>query len=432
MQQRFSTLRRIEATEQAAGDLPEVLRPLGAFEHLFWLIDQNHPVHFAMAAEIEGDASPRAWRQALDRLQQRHPLLGVSIHAAPGRAPDFHRGEPAPIPLRIIEDDDPSSRWTVEAGEELATPFDATRAPLLRALLIQGHREATVVLSAHHAVADGMSLAFAIRDLLHALVGGALKPLPLLLSQEAILGDTVVMAGSDADAPEPAGPAAILRPRDDARPKVLALPLSERLTARLSDRARQEGTVHAALLAAMGIAGSSIADAWQGIPVRLTSPVNTRRALGVGEDFGVFVGAASSTFQSGASEVGVTDFWTLAREAKSGVAFGQTREGGAVVSALQHAVATVPDVATAASFAAAAFAREGMVSNLGRLPFGRRFGPLRLKALWGPAVLQGLTGEQTFGVATLDGVLTLTHSSYTPHARLLGAMQSVLAEACAA
>ena len=116
-----------------------------------------------------------------------------------------------------------------------------------------------MVLSAHHAV------------------GGALKPLPLLLSQEAILGDTVVMAGSDADAPEPAGPAAILRPRDDARPKVLALPLSERLTARLSDRARQEGTVHAALLAAMGIAGSSIADAWQGIPVRLTSPRSGRR-----------------------------------------------------------------------------------------------------------------------------------------------------------
>ena len=29
-------------------------RPLGALEKLFWLADQNRPVHFAIAAEVEG------------------------------------------------------------------------------------------------------------------------------------------------------------------------------------------------------------------------------------------------------------------------------------------------------------------------------------------------------------------------------------------
>jgi hypothetical protein len=65
-------------------DLSLALRPLGSFEHLFWLIDQSHPVHFAVTAEVEGDISPRDWRQALNRVQDRHPLLNVSIEGANG------------------------------------------------------------------------------------------------------------------------------------------------------------------------------------------------------------------------------------------------------------------------------------------------------------------------------------------------------------
>jgi hypothetical protein len=42
-----------------------------------------------------------------------------------------------------------------------------------------------------------------------------------------------------------------------------------------------------------------------------------------------------------------------------------------------------------------------------------------------------LEGEQTIGAATVGGTLSLLHTSHTPHAGLLEAMQSVLAEACA-
>jgi hypothetical protein len=56
-------------------------------------------------------------------------------------------------------------------------------------------------------------------------------------------------------------------------------------------------------------------------------------------------------------------------------------------------------------------------------------GAVKLKALWGPAALHGLEGEQTIGVATVDGSLYLTHTSHTAPARLLEAMQSVLVEA---
>jgi condensation domain-containing protein len=437
MQQHFSNLRRVaETTDEAVGDLSEILRPLGSFEHLFWLMDQSHPVHFAVTAEVEGDASPRAWRRALDRVQERHPLLRVSIDGAPGRAPAYRREEGTPIPLRIVEDDDPSSRWTVEVGEELATPFDTARAPLVRAVLIQGRRDAALILVAHHSVADGMSLAFAIRDTLRAIDGGALKRLPVPPPQDEILRGMLVQGGGPNEVEEaaPAGPASTLRQRNDARPKVQGLSLAETFTARLRDRARQERTtVHAALLAAVGVAGRMVSAPWRDIPVRLVSPVNTRPTLGVGEDCGVFVGAATSTFHPGVGELGATGFWDLARHAKSSVAFGQTQEGiAAVMSALQEIVGNCPDAATASESAATTFGREALLTNLGSLPFAGQFGALKLKALWGPSVLQGLEGEQTIGAATMGGALFLTYTSHTPHGGLLDAMQSVLIEACAA
>jgi hypothetical protein len=56
---------------------------------------------------------------------------------------------------------------------------------------------------------------------------------------------------------------------------------------------------------------------------------------------------------------------------------------------------------------------------------------LKLKAIWGPAVLDGSEDEQTIGAATVGGTLSLLHTSHTPHRGLLHEMQSVLAEACA-
>jgi len=94
----------------------------------------------------------------------------------------------------------------------------------------------------------------------------------------------------------PAGPGSTMRQRNDARPRVQGLCFSETLTGKLRERAREERTtVHAALLAALGIAGRRASAAWRDIPIRLSSTVNARGELGLGDDCGVFVGAASST-----------------------------------------------------------------------------------------------------------------------------------------
>jgi hypothetical protein len=435
MQQHFSNLRRVaETTDEAVGDFSEVVRPLGSLEHLLWLMDQSHPVHFAMIAEVEGDASPRAWRQALDRVQARRPLLRVSIDEAPAGMPEFRREEDSPIPLRIVEDDDPSSRWKIEVGEELATPFNPSEAPLARAVLIQGRRDAAFILIAHHSIADGMSLAFAIRDTLHALAGALSGDWLCRPSQDEILKGVLARSGEPGGGEEqtaPAGPATIRRQRDGARPEVQGLSLAPAFTARLRDRTRRERTtVHAALRAALAVAGRRVSAAWQDIPVRGVSPVNTRPTLGVGKDCGVFVGAVTSTLHPGLSELGATGFWDLARHAKSercprpdarghrrggvGAAGGRRRR-----TRRRHGVRVRGD------------AREGLLTNLGSLSFPGQFGALKLKAIWGPAVLDGSEDEQTIGAATVGGTLSLLHTSHTPHRGLLHEMQSVLAEACA-
>jgi hypothetical protein len=406
-------------TSRLALTASDTSRPLGSLEHLFWLLDQHRSVHFAVTAEIAGKASPDDWRDALDRVQARHPILSVRIEGSPASVPRFRREDAAPIPLRIVEGD-PKTRWEREVGEELATPFDPSQAPLIRAVLIDGSRDTGLILAAHHSIADGLSLAYAIRDTLAALSGEPLEPLPLARAQEQMLGVGAGPAG-------PAGPPARFRPLDDARPSVEGLRLTPALTTILADCARQEGTtVHGALCAAVAIAGRQVSADWQDGTVRIMSPINLRPSLDAGESCGLFVSATTGAFDGRA-----TGFWELARQAKAATALGRTRDSVvALLSAVGGVVGKGADIASVAEFAAGAFAHEAMLTNLGVLNFGSRFGALKLESLWGPAVLAGLEGAQTIGVATFDGSICLTHTSSAPAEGLLEAMRSILADAC--
>jgi len=110
----------VNATRQVARDQrdssavteseQDAIRSLGSLEHLFWLLDQHHFVHFAVTALISGETSPRDWRRALDRLQKRHPILSVCIDGEPDLVPLFRQADATPIPLRIVEDE-PELRW---------------------------------------------------------------------------------------------------------------------------------------------------------------------------------------------------------------------------------------------------------------------------------------------------------------------------------
>ena len=309
-------------------------------------------------------------------------------------------------------------------------PFDPSRAPLIRAVLIQGIRTTGFILAAHHSIADGLSLAYAIRDTLSAVSGGPFATLRSLRSQEEILaatGPTSVTSAADPQDNPPAANPATYRPLNEGRPSVEGLRLAPALTQRLRDRARREGTtVHGALSAALAIAGRQVLAPWREMPVRVTNPINIRPILGVGEDCGVFVGASTGVFEGHE-----TAFWQIAREAKLALSAGQKRDAiAALLAAIEGVVGDGMEIAAAAEFAANALAHEAVLTNLGVLAFDRKFGPLVLEEVWGPAVAMGFDGEQTIGVATINGSICLTHTTYTSSMGLLKEMGDVLAEAC--
>ena len=283
------------------------------------------------------------------------------------------------------------------------------------------------MLVAHHSIADGLSLAYAIRDTLDALAGRSLPPLPWLPSQDHMMNVSNIPVGSQEQDQAGAAMPAVYRPHDNARPTVKGLRLSPGLTSSIRNRARQKGTtVHGALCAALVLASREVFAAWREIPLRILSPINARPLLGAGESCGVFLGAATSVFDGQ-----TIDFWDIARDARIGVAVNQTSENiAAQLSAFRRVVGNGADVATVAEFVSEAFASEVLLTNLGSLSFDRQFGPVTLKAMFGPAVLTGFEDHQTIGVATVNGALCLLHTSHTPPEGLLEKTQSVLAQAC--
>jgi carboxypeptidase Q len=83
-----STSLEFQPLELLPGDL---LRPPGAFEELFCLFDHHFPTNGVVAAQITGHTTVQQWRDALDAVQQRHPLLSARIDETFNRVPHFRR-----------------------------------------------------------------------------------------------------------------------------------------------------------------------------------------------------------------------------------------------------------------------------------------------------------------------------------------------------
>jgi hypothetical protein len=125
------------------------VRTLGAREHMFWLMDQKHPVHLTVTAEVKGFTTLQSWRDALDTVQRRHPVLSTSIGRNEEGQPALDRVNEAPIPLRVV-DGSVQGRWELELDREMAVSFTPEQAPLIRSVLIHKPQSAVLILIAHH------------------------------------------------------------------------------------------------------------------------------------------------------------------------------------------------------------------------------------------------------------------------------------------
>jgi len=147
------------------------------------------PLNVVMAAKIKGAVEVERLAAVLDSLRKRHALLAVRVvidendmawYVTEG-VPEFTINT---IPLQTED------QWLQTAVEECKTSFPIETGPLVRFSLLHSPEGSDLVVCAHHAIADGMSLTFLIRDILQQLAepGRAVEILP---EPPAITRDTV-------------------------------------------------------------------------------------------------------------------------------------------------------------------------------------------------------------------------------------------------
>ncbi|KAM3096655.1 condensation domain-containing protein [Phormidesmis sp. 146-35] len=383
-------------------------RLLGTLEHSFWLYDQVLPIHFALSARISGSFSLDQLRKSLSQVQMQHPLLRVGIAVAETGHPKFVE-QTAPIPLRwVLRENDHD--WQREVEIELTRSFDWRTAPLVRVVLLQSEHLSELIVTCYHAIADGLSIACLIRDIVKGLESesSALQPLskahpieqliPIheqqTLPQEPRLREYSTTVSS--------------RPRSHIR---MAL-LSTQLTQQVCDRARQENTtVHGAISAAFLLAMAR----QRGSSLICQSPINARFALqnsegsqltpAISQAVGLYIsfGLTQHDLKEDSS------LWETARSLKSQLSKSRLpTQLFEVIRQQQRLTASLPEAQTVFQAMHQAHGYDLIVTNLGRLPFEQQFGSLRIEALYGPAVLTGMENERIVGVATLGSQLSVT------------------------
>jgi amino acid adenylation domain-containing protein len=164
-------------------------------------IEQNLPnlplFNLPFAFHLEGPIDPRMLAQALDDIVRRHESLRTAF-GWNGEEPVSRIIAPATLgPVLTVEtigDGRPhhnKRRKTLEQrkielliAQETHTPLDTARAPLLRARLLRFHAENHILLlTLHHAIADGWSIGVLFEELSNryaALAGHPSVPLPKL------------------------------------------------------------------------------------------------------------------------------------------------------------------------------------------------------------------------------------------------------------
>jgi amino acid adenylation domain-containing protein len=176
--------------------LPAALRegrplPLSFAQERVWFLDQLTPggnlaYNFQVAIRLRGPLDVGALDRTLGEIVRRHEVLRTSFPSVAGRPVQMvHKASPLRLPRIDLSGLPPAAREErAEAliEEQIQTPFDLTRGPLIRwRLLRQDALHHTLVQVEHHFVHDGWSLAIFLRELkalYEAFSAGEPSPLP--------------------------------------------------------------------------------------------------------------------------------------------------------------------------------------------------------------------------------------------------------------
>ncbi|WP_368665743.1 condensation domain-containing protein [Caballeronia sordidicola] len=212
-----------------------------------------------MVAKVKGPMSIDQWRHAIGEVHAMHVVLRSRIEVDVTGSPFFILIPECEPSLRIVGTGIWS--WEDEVALELQSPFVVGDGPLVRFVLHYNSSCATLIIVAHHAIADGMSAAYLFRDILSVLAEGQsrqanapIQNLEFIESLETHLVDQMLESAVEGQITpmQSAQPrTANFRPFSGNLPHVEAYALNRACTARLIASSRERGiTIHSALGAA--------------------------------------------------------------------------------------------------------------------------------------------------------------------------------------
>jgi NRPS condensation-like uncharacterized protein len=399
------------------------LRDLDALEEFLWLVEQNVNVSHAVVAEVKGSTTIGQWRSALDAIQLRYPLLTASILKIPGKRPFFEKTRRVAMPLQIAPLTD-SLVLEEEMEKELQKSFGDGSGPLTRATLFHSRHRSVVIFATHHSSMDGKSHLLLVQDLLASLAGEDLgEPLELWPGLGQLLGlpapaEYAKKLEVGSVAPESGTHSEMFKVR------LHHLQLTVKETEVLLARARQEGTtVHAALVAALTVAGKRHSEEWNAGPVRCVSPIDMRRPLEIPHAVGVLISSHHAVVPTpdGAS------FWEIARAVRKDMLPAQSAHGARhLLSTLSSMVAEERNAQDLyRSVLEGPLAHELMVTNYAGYQVRTKYGNLRVENLFtgSPSIIPS---RQKVSVLTVNERLGMTLVAHNVFPTLLEDAREIL------
>ncbi|AZA84422.1 hypothetical protein C1637_06155 [Chryseobacterium lactis] len=141
-------------------------------------VDSKTPVNCIFTAKVSGQLLEENFRIALDKIQQKHTLLRVSIDEETEQYPFFiEEKEISPIPLRIVQRQTEND-WLYESETEWFRLFDEDKKPLARLVWVKGKEFSEILWVMPHCISDGTTGVTLMRELLQLLDNPAAELLP--------------------------------------------------------------------------------------------------------------------------------------------------------------------------------------------------------------------------------------------------------------
>lgn len=164
---------------------------------LYQLEDQGYTYNMPFQFKINGNLDVENFRKALETIMQRHEVLHTSfqiIDEIPQQiiSPEIKLDLPL-IDLEKLSESEQNQELNRLIDQEVYTPFDLSKAPLMRPFLVKLKSDSYVLcLSLHHSIFDGWSMKVLLKELTILYQSFLKKEAPPLTDLSIQYGDYAV------------------------------------------------------------------------------------------------------------------------------------------------------------------------------------------------------------------------------------------------